>query len=136
MLYVSTFRERASAGKWTPAIPTVKLGPAYDPPWAWLCGPGPEYMACDFLYIYQTTTKLRNRNSSYNQPAYNLLTTYTQHTSRSLPATRESLLTMLVCAFFIPSFSPPPLPTYPSLLGLHVLYKGNSTVLDFRVFYR
>ena len=33
--------------------------------------------------------------------------------SRSLPATRESLLTMLVCAFFIPSSSPPPSPPIP-----------------------
>ena len=65
------YKERASVGKWTPAIPAVNFGPAYDPPW--LCGPGPAYMACDFLYIYQTTTKLRNRNSSYNQPAYNFI---------------------------------------------------------------
>ena len=31
-------------------------------------GPG-AYMACDFLHIYQTTTKQRIRNSSYNVPA-------------------------------------------------------------------
>ena len=74
VLYISMhfrarYKERASAGKWTPAIPAVNFGPAYDPLWAWLCGPGPACMACDFLHIYQTTTKLRIRNSSYNVPA-------------------------------------------------------------------
>lgn len=41
------------------------------------------------------------------------------------------------CVCFLYSFLlPSTLPTYHSLLGMHVLYKGNSTVLDFRVFYR
>ena len=64
------YKERASAGKWRPAIPAVNFGPAYDPPWAWLCGPGLHIW---LAYIYQTATKLRNRNSSYNQPAYNFI---------------------------------------------------------------
>ena len=45
------YKERASAGKWRPAIPAaaVNFGPTYDHPWAWLCGPGPALYGLQFL---------------------------------------------------------------------------------------
>ena len=72
MLYISTFGLDTKSGpqreSGRPRYQQSTSGLRMIPYGHGCVGPG-AYMACDFLHIYQTTTKQRIRNSSYNVPA-------------------------------------------------------------------